>query len=84
VQQGVAPLEGMGGREETLALWRETCGKSTDDVEWYEAFAGFKMECQGLRMLAAGMLPKSAQMSAPGARTLETLRQIGAARRPRA
>jgi aminoglycoside phosphotransferase (APT) family kinase protein len=84
VQQGLAPLQGMGARDETLALWRETCGKSTDDVEWYEAFAGFKMECLGVRMLSAGMLPKSTQLSAPGARTLEALRQIGAAWRARA
>lgn len=36
-------LAGMGTREETIALWREVSGKSTDDIEWYEDFTGLKV-----------------------------------------
>jgi aminoglycoside phosphotransferase (APT) family kinase protein len=38
---GVPRLEGLGSREETLALWQERVGP-TDGVEWYEIYAGFK------------------------------------------
>ncbi len=51
VAQGITPLEGMGSREETIALWSETCGKSAADIEWYEAYSCLKMECLGLRMM---------------------------------
>ncbi|HMO69653.1 MAG TPA: phosphotransferase family protein, partial [Novosphingobium sp.] len=29
-------LEGMGTRDETVALWEQVCGKSAADLEWYE------------------------------------------------
>ncbi|WP_395390862.1 phosphotransferase family protein [Novosphingobium sp. BL-8A] len=45
-----APLEGMGSREETVALWEELTGKSPADLEWYEDFAKFKMTCTGIRL----------------------------------
>jgi len=45
-----APLEGMGSREETVALWEELTGKSAADLEWYEDFANFKMTCTGIRL----------------------------------
>jgi aminoglycoside phosphotransferase (APT) family kinase protein len=45
-----APLEGMGTREETIALWEDVCGKSAADLEWYEDFAGLKMSCSGVRL----------------------------------
>lgn len=45
-----APLEGMGSREETVALWEELTGKSSADLEWYEDFARFKMTCTGIRL----------------------------------
>ena len=38
---GVPRLEGLGSRDETLALWQERVGP-TDGVEWYEIYAGFK------------------------------------------
>jgi aminoglycoside phosphotransferase (APT) family kinase protein len=48
--QGDKPhLEGMGSREETLALWREITGVSTDDIEWYEDFTVFKICCLSVR-----------------------------------
>lgn len=45
-----APLEGMGSREETVALWEELTGKSAADLEWYEDFAKFKVTCTGIRL----------------------------------
>jgi aminoglycoside phosphotransferase (APT) family kinase protein len=45
-----APLEGMGTREETIALWEEVCGKSAADIEWYEDFTQLKMACTGVRI----------------------------------
>jgi aminoglycoside phosphotransferase (APT) family kinase protein len=46
---GRGHLEGMGTREETIALWREVTGISTDDLEWYEDFTAFKVGCISVR-----------------------------------
>ncbi|MCK9542452.1 MAG: phosphotransferase family protein [Novosphingobium sp.] len=54
VGRGLAPLDGMGSRDETLALWREVSGKSTADIAWHEAFAGFKMACLHVHMIDLG------------------------------
>lgn len=43
-------LEGMGSREETIALWEKLTGKSAKDVDWYIDFTHFKMACTGIRM----------------------------------
>ncbi|MEZ5737671.1 MAG: phosphotransferase family protein [Novosphingobium sp.] len=45
-----AYLEGMGSREETIALWEEITGKSAADIDWYEDFTHLKMSCTGVRM----------------------------------
>jgi aminoglycoside phosphotransferase (APT) family kinase protein len=45
-----AYLEGMGTREETIALWEEISGKSAADLEWYEDFTQLKMSCTGVRL----------------------------------
>jgi len=45
-----APLEGMGSREETVALWEEVSGKSAKDLAWYEDFVHLKMTCTGVRL----------------------------------
>lgn len=45
-----AYLEGMGTREETVALWEEVCGKSAADLAWYEDFTHLKMTCTGVRI----------------------------------
>jgi aminoglycoside phosphotransferase (APT) family kinase protein len=45
-----AYLEGMGSREETIALWEEVSGKSATDIEWYEDFTQLKMSCTGVRL----------------------------------
>jgi aminoglycoside phosphotransferase (APT) family kinase protein len=47
--QGRPHLEGMGTREETIALWREVTGISTADIEWYEDFTRLKLSCLGIR-----------------------------------
>ncbi|MDG2001835.1 MAG: phosphotransferase family protein [Novosphingobium sp.] len=43
-------LAGMGTREETVALWQEVSGISTENLEWYEDFTRLKMMCLGIRM----------------------------------
>jgi aminoglycoside phosphotransferase (APT) family kinase protein len=43
-------LEGMGTREETIALWSEASGLSADDIEWYEDFTALKFACLGVSM----------------------------------
>lgn len=45
-----AYLEGMGSRDETVALWQEVCGKDAADLEWYEDFTQLKMACTGVRL----------------------------------
>jgi aminoglycoside phosphotransferase (APT) family kinase protein len=45
-------LEGMGSREETIALWREVTGVPTDDLEWYEDFTALKISCLAIRTAA--------------------------------
>lgn len=45
-----AHLPGMGTRAETIALWQDICGKSADDIEWYEDFTQLKMSCTGVRL----------------------------------
>lgn len=47
---GHPPLEGMGTREETIALWGERTGIPTDDIEWYEDFMALKIACLGTSM----------------------------------
>lgn len=47
---GRAHLEGMGTREETIALWHRITGIDTTDIEWYEDFTRLKIACLGIRM----------------------------------
>jgi aminoglycoside phosphotransferase (APT) family kinase protein len=53
MRHGAAPgrphLDGMGTREETIALWGEVTGISTADIEWYEDFTALKLSCLGIR-----------------------------------
>ncbi len=74
--QGIAPLEGMGTREETIALWEKTCGKSAVDIGWYEAFACLKMECLGVRMMSLREMPASLRNAESGRRTAEMLDRL--------
>jgi aminoglycoside phosphotransferase (APT) family kinase protein len=43
-------LEGMGTHAETVALWREITGVSTDDLDWYEDFTSVKLAMLSIRM----------------------------------
>ena len=50
VGRGLPTPEGLGSRDETIALWSEVSGKSAEDLDWYEAFAVFKMDCLAVNM----------------------------------
>ncbi len=76
VGQGITPLEGMGTREETIALWSEVSGKSAEDIAWYEAFASLKMECLGVRMIALRDMPASLVNAESGRRTSDLLDRL--------
>jgi aminoglycoside phosphotransferase (APT) family kinase protein len=43
-------LEGMGTREETIALWSEASGLPADDISWFEDFTALKFACLGVSM----------------------------------
>jgi aminoglycoside phosphotransferase (APT) family kinase protein len=77
VGQGIAPLEGMGTREETIKLWSEVCGKSAVDIDWYETFACLKMECLSIRMAAIRDMPPDLLKGEPGSRTAKLLDKRG-------
>jgi aminoglycoside phosphotransferase (APT) family kinase protein len=44
-------LSGMLDRADTIALWHETTGVSTEAIDWYEAYAAWKMAVNMVRML---------------------------------
>jgi len=50
-------LEGMGTREQTIALWSELTGISAADIEWYEDFTRLKISCLGIRTAHLKGLP---------------------------
>jgi aminoglycoside phosphotransferase (APT) family kinase protein len=56
---GRPPLEGMGTREDTIALWSEATGVSAQDIEWYEDFMALKIACLGTRMMMMQGMPVS-------------------------
>ncbi len=76
IGQGIAPLEGMGSREETVALWSDVSGKSAVDIGWYEAFACFKMECLAVRMITLREMPASVVNAESGRRTANLLDRL--------
>jgi aminoglycoside phosphotransferase (APT) family kinase protein len=49
---GVERLEGLGGRDETIALWEDLTGLRADDLHFYEAFAALKVTLTYVRKLA--------------------------------
>ena len=72
--RGLPALDGMGTREETIALWSEVSGKSATDIDWYESFAVFKMECLGVRMATIRQMPAQAAVE-PGSQLARFLAQ---------
>lgn len=43
IDQGVARLDGLGTRQETIDYWQEHVGQVVTDLTWYEVFAGFSL-----------------------------------------
>jgi aminoglycoside phosphotransferase (APT) family kinase protein len=43
LDQGLARLDGLGTRQETLDLWEERVGSRPTNLRWYEIFAGFSV-----------------------------------------
>lgn len=74
--QGIAPLDGMGSRDETVALWSEVSGKSAEGIDWYEAFACLKMEALAVRMMDLRDMPESVRTAEAGRRTAEMLDRL--------
>lgn len=68
--RGLATLDGMGTRAETIDLWEAVSGKPAADIEWYETFAAFKMECLAVRLGTLRPLPP---MAPPGTQTARFL-----------
>lgn len=63
--RGGETLPGLRGREDTIALWREITGVSTDDLPWYEDFAVFKLLCLGTNMMnLRGLAPAGSDYAA--------------------
>ena len=71
VGRGLAPLAGMGSRAETIELWEAVSGKSAQDIDWYQIFAAFKMECLAVRLATMRPLPKMAEPGTQTARFLD-------------
>jgi aminoglycoside phosphotransferase (APT) family kinase protein len=49
VEQGLARLDGLGTRQETIDLWEELTGQRVGDLLWHEVFAGCKAGLLALR-----------------------------------
>ncbi|WP_436790405.1 phosphotransferase family protein [Yinghuangia sp. YIM S10712] len=57
--QGVARLDGLGTRGETIDLWQELTGRQVQDLDWHETFAGLKAGLLGLHSRRSMNLPKA-------------------------
>ena len=60
---GRPPLEGMGAREDTIALWSEITGISAADIEWYEDFMALKLRCLSVSTAKVWGVPPPDQSS---------------------
>jgi aminoglycoside phosphotransferase (APT) family kinase protein len=69
---GLPRLDGMGTREDTIALWESVSGIKAIDLYWYEIFAGFQL---GILMLRRCNLQGRSTPGANGNNNLFT-RQI--------
>lgn len=76
--QGLARLDGMGSRDETITLWEKISGKSAADIDWYVAFAIFKQECLATRMSRSRDMSSKVTALEPGARIAAALEELGA------
>jgi len=75
--RGGEPLAGLGGRDETIALWSGITGISTAGIDWYEAFAGFKMGCLHVHMQDMKNQPPPEGDFADTPASLELARMLG-------
>ncbi|WP_405864378.1 phosphotransferase family protein [Streptomyces sp. NBC_00005] len=57
VEHGVPRLDGLGTRQETLALWRELTGRPVEHLHWQEVFAGLKAGLLALHARRSMRLP---------------------------
>ena len=79
VNQSIKPLDGMGTREETIALWETVSGKSAANIDWYMTFAVYKQECLGTNMARTRDMSSKAVAWEPGARIAAALDAVGIA-----
>jgi aminoglycoside phosphotransferase (APT) family kinase protein len=49
VEVGLARLDGLGTRQETIDLWEELTGRKVSNLVWHEAFAGVKTALLAMR-----------------------------------
>jgi aminoglycoside phosphotransferase (APT) family kinase protein len=58
---GLERLDGLGGRQETIDMWKNGTGLSARDLHWYEVFTGYKVSIIYLRLaeLEANQAPRS-------------------------
>jgi len=77
INQGLAPLDGMGSRDETITLWEQVSGKSAADIDWYIAFVVFKQECLGTNMSRTRDMVSNDAGWIPGTRIAKALDDLG-------
>jgi len=63
VDVGLARLEGLGSRADTMRLWQERTGIEVPDLTWYEAFARFRL---GVILLRAAHIRRALGAPVPG------------------
>jgi aminoglycoside phosphotransferase (APT) family kinase protein len=49
VDAGIARLDGLGTRQETIDMWQDLTGQRVGDLHWHEVFTGFKTGLLALR-----------------------------------
>lgn len=80
--EGLARLEGLGNRDETVAVWEETTGRRMDNLDWYEIFGGFRLgvllvRSIALRMGEGRLTPELEPLTRVNATTVELARRLG-------
>ena len=49
--RGLERLDGMGTRDETIAVWESIVGEPAGDLTWYEVFSGYKVAILSTRTM---------------------------------
>lgn len=49
--RGLTRLDGLGTRDETIALWEDRVGERAGDLTWYEVFTGFQVGLLSIRTM---------------------------------